>query len=60
LKNLLHQITGKKILIQFFSPLLAKQLTAGLSSQFVWAMLLEFVIEPNQGELSFGKEAKEP
>lgn len=53
---------GKKIffLIQFFRPLLAMQLTAGLSSQFVWALLLNFVIESNQEELSFGKETKEP
>lgn len=53
-------MTEKKILIQFFGPLLAKRLTAGSSSQFVWAMLLDFVMESNQGELSLGKDAKEP
>lgn len=53
-------MTEKKFLIQFFGPLLAKRLTAGSSSQFVWAMLLDFVMESNQGELSLGKDAKEP
>lgn len=47
-------------LIRLFGALLAEQLTAGSWSRFVWAMLLDFVMEPNQAELSFGKDAKEP
>lgn len=47
-------------LIRLFGALLAKQLTACSCSCFVWATLLDFVMEPNQAGLSFGDDVKEP